>query len=75
MQKSAIELLIEGYDQTEKETLEAQSLEQEGAIQKDKPEERQLTAIELLMAGYNPNSTQKETEVTVNPNEIKGEEK
>ena len=75
MTKSAIEQLMDGYNQTEKETLDKQDQEQEGAIQKDNPEERQLSAIELLMKGYNPDSTQKETEVTVNPNEIKGDEK
>lgn len=71
MTKSAIELLMEGYDQTEKETLDTQEAE---VIKKDKPEERKLSDIEMLMAGYNPDSTQKEKEVTVNPNEIKGEE-
>ncbi|WP_077324636.1 hypothetical protein [Virgibacillus siamensis] len=66
------ELMAMGYDKTEKETLEDGGQEAE-VIKKDNKEERPLSAIEMLMAGYNPDSTQKEKEVTVNPNEIEKE--
>lgn len=72
-QLSAIELLMKGYDKTEKDHLE-EAQEVEVAVKKDNVKERELTAIEKLMNGYNPDSSQKEKEVKVNPNDIKDKE-
>jgi hypothetical protein len=69
---SAYELMANGYDKTEKKHLdEGQEVE---AIQKDNKEERELSAIEKLMAGYNPDSTQKEKEVNIEVSKEKQKE-
>ncbi|MGG1632343.1 hypothetical protein [Rossellomorea sp. NRS-1567] len=70
---SAVEMMMNGYGETEKKHLEeGQEVE---AIQKDDKTKRELSPIEKLMNGYNEDSTQREKEVKVNPNEIKEEDK
>jgi hypothetical protein len=66
---SAIELMMDGYSKLQKE--EGEELE---AIKTDNVEDREMTSIEKMMAGYGNDGLQKE-EVKVDPNEIKEEEK
>jgi hypothetical protein len=72
MEKSAIEKMMDGYNVTEKEQDGGQELE---TIQKDDKNERRLSPIEMLMNGYNEDSTQRQKEVEINPNDVKEEDK
>ncbi|MBG9589824.1 hypothetical protein [Cytobacillus firmus] len=66
---SAIELMMDGYSKLQKE--EGEEVE---AIKKDNVEDREMTSIEKMIAGYGNDGIQKE-EVKVDPNNIKEEEK
>lgn len=65
---NAIEKMIRGYAELNKK--DGEELE---AIKKDNPEERELTAIEKLMAGYGKDGLQKDKETKIDVTE--GEEK
>ena len=69
---NAIEKMMRGYAELNKKDGE----ELEGfteLIKKDNPEERELTAIEKLMAGYGKDGLQKDKETKIDVSE--GEEK
>jgi hypothetical protein len=65
---NAIEKMMRGYAELNKK--DGEELE---AIKKDNPEERELTAIEKLMAGYGKDGLQKDKETKIDVSE--GEEK
>ncbi|MGD6959757.1 hypothetical protein ACQCWA_19415 [Rossellomorea aquimaris] len=68
IEKSAIEKMMDGYNVTENKQDGGQEL---ATIQKDDKTQRELSPIEKLMNGYHADSTQRQKEVEVNPNEIK----
>lgn len=57
---NAIEKMIRGYAEFNKK--EGEELE---TIKKDNPEERELSAIEKLMQGYNKDGSQKNQETKI----------
>ena len=63
--KSAIQLMTEGYAKLQKQEGEIE------VIKKDNPEERPLSPIELLIAGYNKDGSQKNQETKIDVSEEK----
>ncbi|WRP06891.1 hypothetical protein U9J35_01600 [Rossellomorea aquimaris] len=72
MKKSAIEKMMDGYNVTERDQDGGEEIK---TIKKGDKNQRRLSPIEMLMNGYNEDSTQRQEEVEINPNDVKEEDK
>lgn len=74
--KPAITLISEGYAKTEKQHLEKgtqNEAEKEGDVTDytGRKQNRELTTIEKMAMGYDKEGLQKNSEIVIDPNEIK----